>query len=100
MSELNIPPSYNKTKSVVKNLGIDNDKIDACPNHCILFQNDHKYDEFCHTCGDSRYIKISEVDGEVEYDKKSYRVSTKTLRHFPLIPRLKRLLCAKRWHIL
>ncbi|KAH0701906.1 hypothetical protein KY285_016184 [Solanum tuberosum] len=32
MPELNIPPSYNKTKSMVKNLGLDYEKIDACPN--------------------------------------------------------------------
>ena len=35
MPELNIPPSYNKTKSMVKNLGLDYEKIDACPNDCL-----------------------------------------------------------------
>ena len=70
----------------------------------MLFSNDHKDDEFCHTCGASRYIKNPEVDGEVESSKKSHRVSAKTLRHFPLIPRLKRLfMCSKtadslRWY--
>ncbi|KAH0709282.1 hypothetical protein KY284_010709 [Solanum tuberosum] len=104
MPELNIPPSYNKTKSMVKNLGLDYEKIDACPNDCMLFRNDHKDDEFYHTCGASRYIKNPEVDSEVEPSKKSHRVSAKTLRHFPLIPRLKRLfMCSKtvdslRWH--
>ncbi|WMV18167.1 hypothetical protein MTR67_011552 [Solanum verrucosum] len=104
MPELNILPSYNKTKSMVKNLGIDYEKIDACPNDCMLFRNDHKDDEFCHTCRSSRYIKNPKVDSEVEPSKKSHRVSAKTLRHFPLIPRLKRLfMCSKtanslRWH--
>ncbi|KAH0748338.1 hypothetical protein KY290_027570 [Solanum tuberosum] len=64
MPDLNIPPSYNKTKSMVKNLGLDYEKIDACPNDCTLFRNDHKDDEFCHTCGASRYIKNPEVDSE------------------------------------
>ncbi|KAH0647622.1 hypothetical protein KY285_032870 [Solanum tuberosum] len=64
MPELNIPPSYNKTKFMVKNLGLDYDKIDACPNDCMLFRNDHKDDEFCHTCGSSRYIKNTKVDSE------------------------------------
>ena len=70
MPQLNIPPSYNKTKSMVKNLILDYEKIDACPNDCMLFRNDYKYNEFCHTCGPSQYIKNSEVDGEVEYAKK------------------------------
>ncbi|WMV24439.1 hypothetical protein MTR67_017824 [Solanum verrucosum] len=96
MPELNIPPFYNKTKSMVKNLGLDYEKIDACPNDCMLFRNDHKDDEFCLTCGASRYIISPEVDSELEPSKKQHRVSAKTLRHFPLIPRLKRLfLCSK-----
>ncbi|KAK6776079.1 hypothetical protein RDI58_027080 [Solanum bulbocastanum] len=53
MPELKISPSYNKTKSMVKNLNLDYEKIYACPNHCMLFRNDHKDDEFCHTCGAS-----------------------------------------------
>ncbi|KAH0685856.1 hypothetical protein KY285_016411 [Solanum tuberosum] len=73
MPELNIPPSYNKTKYMVKNLDLDYEKIDA-------------------------------FDSELEPSKKQHRVSAKTLRHFPLIPRLKRLfMCSKtadylRWH--
>ncbi|WMV32669.1 hypothetical protein MTR67_026054 [Solanum verrucosum] len=104
MPELNIPPSYNKTKFMVKNLGLDYEKIDACPNDYILFRSDHKDDEFCHTCGASQYIKSLEVDSELETSKKQHRVSAKTLRHFPLIPRLKSLfMCSKtadslRWH--
>ncbi|KAK6777828.1 hypothetical protein RDI58_024546 [Solanum bulbocastanum] len=89
MPELNIPLSYNKTKSTVKNIGLHYEKIDACPNDCMLFRNDHKDDEFCHTCGASRYIKNPEVDHDVQPSKKSHQVSAKTLRHFPLIPRLK-----------
>ncbi|KAH0776339.1 hypothetical protein KY290_007750 [Solanum tuberosum] len=104
MPELNIPPSYNKTKSMVKNLILDYEKIDACPNDCMLFRNDHKDDEFCHTCGASRYIKSPEVDSELEPSEKQHQVSVKTLRHFPLIPTLKRLImCSKMadslmWH--
>ena len=104
MPQLNIPWYYNKTKSMVKNLGLDYEKIDAFPNDCMLFSNDHKDDQFCHTCGASRYIENPEVDGEVEPSKNSHRVSAKNLRHFPLIPRLRRLfMCSKmadslRWH--
>ena len=96
MPKLNIPQSYNKTKFMVKNLGLYYEKTDACPNDCMFLRNDHKDDEFCHTCGASRYIKNLEVDGEVESSKKSHQVSAKNLRHIPLIPRLKRLfMCSK-----
>ncbi|XP_019231467.1 PREDICTED: uncharacterized protein LOC109212288 [Nicotiana attenuata] len=109
MPNLNIPISYNKAKSMVKDLGLDYEKIDACPNDCMLFRNDHKDDEYFHVCGASRYIKYpevdsDEVDSELEASKKGYRVPVKILRHFPLIPRLKRLfICSKtadtlRWH--
>lgn len=70
MLELNILPSYNKTKSMIKNLGLDYEKIDAYPNDCMLFMNDHNDDEFCHTYGASRYIKSPDVDSELEPSKK------------------------------
>ena len=73
------------------NLSQDNEKIDACTNDFMLFKNGHKDDEFRHTCGASRYIQSPNVDNELEPSKKQHRVSGKTLRHFPLIPRLKRL---------
>ena len=96
MPKLNIPHSYNKTKSIVKNLGLDYEKINACPNDCMLFSNDHKNDDFCHTCGASRYIQAPKVYTDLESSKKQHRVSGKTLRPFPLIPRLKRLfMCSK-----
>ncbi|XP_070010337.1 uncharacterized protein [Nicotiana sylvestris] len=96
MLELNIPISYNKAKSMVKDLGLDYEKIDACPNDCMLFRNDHNGDEYCHVCGASRYAKYPEVDSDLDVSKKGYRIPTKILRHFPLIHRLKRLfICSK-----
>ncbi|XP_016452815.2 uncharacterized protein LOC107777332 [Nicotiana tabacum] len=89
---------------MVKDLGLDYEKIDACPNDCMLIRNEHKADEYGHVCGASRYIKYPKADSEVECSKKAHRVSAKTLRHFPLIPKLKRLfMCSKtaetlRWH--
>ena len=89
---------------MVKNLGLDYEKIDACPNDCMLFRNDHKDDEFCHTCGALRYVKSIEVDSELEPSKKQHRVSSKSLSHIPLTSTLKSLfMCSKttdflRWH--
>ncbi|KAM3237018.1 hypothetical protein P3L10_012047 [Capsicum annuum] len=105
MPKLNIPPSYNKARSMVKDLGLDYEKIHACPNDCMLFINDHKYDELCHVFKDSRYIKPPEVDCEVvETSKKPHRVPAKVLRYFLFFSRLKRLFMyskttdSLRWH--
>ncbi|WMV49176.1 hypothetical protein MTR67_042561 [Solanum verrucosum] len=74
--ELNILESYNKAKVVVRDLGLDYKKIDACPNDYSA----------------------------LESSKKPHRVPIKILRHFPLIPRLQRLFMSSktaeslRWH--
>ncbi|XP_004514575.1 uncharacterized protein [Cicer arietinum] len=104
MPDLNILVSFNKTKSMIKDLELDYKKIDACPNNCMLFWKDHKKDDSCHHCGASRWIEYPEVDKDLEESKKAHKVLAKVLRHFPLIPRLKRLfMCSKttdklRWH--
>ncbi|XP_020963947.1 uncharacterized protein LOC110265338 [Arachis ipaensis] len=100
---LNIPDSFNKIKAMVKDLGLGYNKIHACPNDCVLFWDTYEDDEFCPICGASKYIENVEVDIKVDKLKKK-PVPTKVLRHFPLIPRLKKLfLCSKtaeslRWH--
>ncbi|XP_020973047.1 uncharacterized protein LOC110269510 [Arachis ipaensis] len=100
---LNIPDSFNKIKAMVKDLGLGYNKIHACPNDCVLFRDTYEDEEFCPICGASRYIENVEVDIEVDKLKKK-PVPAKVLRHFPLIPRLKKLfMCSKiaeslRWH--
>ncbi|XP_020960150.1 uncharacterized protein LOC110263331 [Arachis ipaensis] len=38
MPEINIPPSFHKTKAMIRDLGLDYKKIDACPNDCLLYR--------------------------------------------------------------
>lgn len=76
---------------MAKDLGLDYKKSNACPNDGMLFRNDHKGDKYCHVCEASRYVEYPEEDSELESSKKTYRVPAKILRHFSLIPRLKRL---------
>ena len=89
---------------MIKDLGLDYIKIDACPNDYKLYRNDHKSNKHCHICGASRYIEIPEVDSEFEPSKKGHPIPAKTLRYFPIIPRLQRLfMCSRtadtlRWH--
>jgi len=102
---LNIPESFNKTKKMIVDLGLDYKKIHACPNDCMLFWKDHENDDFCNICKASRWKVFPQVEGESpEQVKNDYNVPAKVLRHFPLIPRLQRLfMCSKtaaamRWH--
>ncbi|XP_019430146.1 PREDICTED: uncharacterized protein LOC109337591, partial [Lupinus angustifolius] len=101
MPHLNIPDSFYKTRGMIKDLGLDYEKIDACPNDCMLYWKDHKNDFSCHVCGASRYTKSSSENDE---NKNAHKVPAKVLRYFPLIPRLQRLfMCSKtasslRWH--
>ncbi|XP_058774236.1 uncharacterized protein LOC131648500 [Vicia villosa] len=104
MPSLNIPDTFNKTKGMIRDLGLDYKKIDACPNDCMLYWKDQENDTSCHVCGAPRWNEDVKGNDEVEKNHKSHKVPSKVLRHFPLIPRLQRLfMCSKtasslRWH--
>ncbi|XP_047309914.1 uncharacterized protein LOC124913370 [Impatiens glandulifera] len=103
------PSSYKETKKIVDNLGLKYEKIDACPNNCMLFWKEHKDTkvENCLKCGTSRW-KNNEASNLTESSKssgvKKKKVAAKILRHFPLIPRLQRLFVSSKtsnlmvWH--
>ena len=103
------PCSYKETKKIVDNLGLKYEKIDACPNNCMLFWKEHKDTkvENCLQCGASRW-KNNEANIRTEstnsYRGKKKKVAAKVLRHFPLIPRLQRLFFSSKtsnlmvWH--
>ncbi|KAL4301596.1 hypothetical protein AHAS_Ahas17G0316700 [Arachis hypogaea] len=101
---LNIPTSFNKAKTMVRDLGLDYKKIDACPNDCMLYWKEYEKDTSCHECGASRWIVHPVVEADVLPSKKYHNILVKTLRHFSLIPRLQRLfMCSAtaksmRWH--
>ncbi|XP_057761025.1 uncharacterized protein LOC130981442 [Arachis stenosperma] len=100
---LNLPSSFNKAKAMVRDLGLDYKKIDACPNDSMLYWKEHENETCCHECGTSRWIEPAVVEGDIS-SKKAHNIPAKTLRHFPLIDRLQRLfMCSKTaknmsWH--
>ncbi|XP_043699950.1 uncharacterized protein LOC122650616 [Telopea speciosissima] len=87
-----LPKSLYETKKIIKDLGLNYEKIDACRNDCMLYRNETANATSCYKCGISRYISD---------DKK---IPVKILRHFPLIPRFQRLYMSSklssdmRWH--
>ena len=93
-----LPTSYYEAKKLIKDLGLDYYKIDACENDCILYWKEHEKLIECPTCGLSRWKQ------EKEGSSKGVKVSRKVLRYFPLKPRLQRLYMCRntskdmRWH--
>jgi len=84
-----LPKNHYKEKKILCPVGMEYQKIHACPNDCILYR--HEYAEIRNypTCGVSRY--------KVNADKCSQDASTykdrpsKVCWYLPVIPRLKRL---------
>lgn len=104
-----LPSSFYESKKMIKRLGLSYDKIDACPNHCMLYwgTSEDKNRDKCKKCNTSRYISNENDVGanDVSDDQQKMKSKpTKVLRYFPLIPRLRRLYtCSKtaellKWH--
>ena len=66
----------------------------------MLFWKENEHNHKCKKCGDVEYMLCSQDDnGEKIIDAKGlpkfHKVAQKVMRHFPLIPRLKRLYTIK-----
>ncbi|XP_052299096.1 uncharacterized protein LOC102608724 isoform X2 [Citrus sinensis] len=76
-----IPLSVYEAKKIMVALGLEYEKIHACPNDCILYRKEYKDLSACPTCGMSRW----------KSPKKSKGIPAKILWYFPPIPRFKRM---------
>ena len=100
-----LPASTYAAKKVVCPLGLEVQKIHACPNDCILYRGE-KYEnlESCPICKALRYKIRRDDPGDVEGEEPSKKIAAKVMWYFPIIPRLKRLFRSKenaklmRWH--
>ncbi|XP_074323694.1 uncharacterized protein LOC141660604 [Apium graveolens] len=80
-----MPSSFGEAKKTLCTLGMDYEKIHACPNDCLLYRGDRDEDEtICRICGASRW-KLNKKGEELE------GIPAKVLWYFPLIPRLRNL---------
>ena len=95
-----LPSSTYQAKQVVCPLGLEVQKIHACPNDCMLYHKEMKDRGSCVVCKASRFKMCDDADPNSV--KKS--PPAKVVWYFPIIPRLKRLFAnAKnaellRWH--
>jgi hypothetical protein len=104
-----IPNTLDKVQKVVRDLGLDYQKIHACANDCVLFRKDYEMDK-CLKCGECRWKMAASDEKDEESScgspkkRGTKRVPRKILRYFPLTPRLERLYMREctssqmRWH--
>jgi hypothetical protein len=77
--------TLDKVRKVVRDLGLDYEKIHACVNDCVLFQRNYVGTDKYPTSGESRWKNDEEATGTAS-TKKLY--PHKTLRYFPVFPQL------------
>jgi len=92
-----IPETVYKAKTTLKALGMEYEKIHACPNDCILYRKEYADASICPTCKASRWQKSKDKSDRVN-------VPMKVMWYFPPIPRFKRMFKSERtatdltWH--
>ncbi|XP_020254210.1 uncharacterized protein LOC109831288 [Asparagus officinalis] len=62
-----LPRSISQAKKIIDDLGLTYEKIDACPNDCMLFWKETANLTMCSTCGASRY-KVKKALMHLEND--------------------------------
>ena len=88
--ENTLPKSYYQAKKILCPMGMEYQKIHACPNDCILYRQEFEEISKFPRCGVSRYkVKDDEDYSSDENSKKG--PPAKVLRYLPIIPRFKRL---------
>jgi hypothetical protein len=95
-----VPKDMYQSKKMMSALGLKYEKIDVCPDNCMLFWKEHANEKKRLECGQSRFIEVVTQDGENVMTE----VAQKQLRYFLITPHLKRLFISKktarhmRWH--
>jgi len=80
--------NFYAAKSMMKPLGLGYQKIDMCPNFCMLYYLENAEMTECMTYGHSRY--------KPRTGRGKTLVAYKKLRYFPITPRLHRLFMSPR----
>jgi hypothetical protein len=73
-----LPRTYQGLHAIMKDIGMDYQTIDACPNDHIIYYGQRALKIECSQCLISRY----------RTDQVTKRVPRKVLRHISIIPRL------------
>lgn len=101
----NIPESHYDAKKYIAGLGLEYQKIDACPKDCVLYRGQYSELTACPVCNSCRYIQPTGDGVDEDADKRRKKVPQKVLRYFPPIKRLQRLYSSEKtakymtWHL-
>ncbi|KAL0556194.1 hypothetical protein IC582_004704 [Cucumis melo] len=93
-----LPNSLYEAKKTLGALGMEYEKIHACPNNCCLYRKEFANATECPECGQSRWKNVKDRNEERK------QIPSKVIWYFPPIPRFKRLFrsieCAENltWH--
>ena len=83
-----LPKSYDPGKKILCLMGLEYQKIHACPNDCILYKNEFEEMHNCPRSGISRY-KVKD-DDECSSDESTKKgPPAKVLWYLPIILRFK-----------
>ncbi|CAH9136296.1 unnamed protein product, partial [Cuscuta epithymum] len=99
-----LPDSYYDAQKIIKTLSLEPKRIDACPNDCMLFWKEHANADECVHCNSCRWKKKEQSDASGTLNSMVRKIPCKTMRYFPLIPRLQRIYMSSktassmRWH--
>ncbi|KAL4568083.1 hypothetical protein LXL04_023684 [Taraxacum kok-saghyz] len=86
-SEMHV--STYKAKKLLCPMAMDIERMQACPNDCMLYRNEYSNLHVCITCGTSRYNSKNPTEENNNTSKNGPH--TKVLWYLPIIPILKRL---------
>ena len=90
LEENTLSKSYHQAKKIQCPMGMEYQKINACPNDCIMYKNEFEEMHNCPRCGVSRY-KVKD-DDECSNDESTKKgLPTKVLWYLLIIPRFKHL---------
>jgi len=88
--ENTFPKIYYRAKKILCPMGMEYEKIHACPNDCILYRHEFEEMHKCPRCGVSRYkVKDGDECSSVVNSKTSPPM--KVLWYLSIIPRFKHL---------
>jgi hypothetical protein len=79
-----VPKDMYQSRKIMSALGLKYEKIDVCPDNCMLFWKEHANEKKCLECEQSRFIKVVSKDGEkvtteVTQKQLSYHTSLKVV---------------------
>ncbi|KAL0561684.1 hypothetical protein IC582_002124 [Cucumis melo] len=74
-----LPNSLYEAKKTLGTLGMEYEKIHACPNNCCLYRKEFANATECPECGQSRWKKVKDINEERK------QIPSKVIWYFPPI---------------